>query len=76
MDGFILKATLKIFQFLPLTALHLQETSTCHFKNQTNDIYILRNTSVTGNLFCNLKEEGSNKGDLSGTLNGNTLVAD
>lgn len=45
--------------------------------NNTVNLTLLINGSiVTGNLFYSLKEKDSNKGDLSGTLKGDTLLAD
>ena len=44
--------------------------------NAVNLKLMINGTSVTGNLYYNLKEKDSNKGDLNGTLKGDTLLAD
>ena len=44
--------------------------------NTVNLKLLINGSSVTGNLLYNLKEKDSNKGDLTGTLKGDTLLAD
>ena len=51
----------------------------CYASSGNNTVNLkmqINGTSVTGNLFYSLKEKDSNKGDLTGTLKGDTLLAD